>query len=79
MFLRTMGSCHLLFIMCTIETFAGGHFYLMKLLELFEEVYERMDEGTCRSRLLDFAKASDKVLHVRPTKSCNRAASHGKY
>jgi ribonucleases P/MRP protein subunit RPP40 len=58
--------------------FTKGRSCLTNLLEFFEEVYERIDEGKPVDVIyLDFAKAFDKVPHVRLAKKLQACGIRG--
>jgi hypothetical protein len=58
--------------------FTRGRSCLTNLLEFFEEVYERIDEGKPVDVIyLDFAKAFDKVPHVRLAKKLQAGGIRG--
>src|ERR1043165_5737992 len=60
--------------------FTRGRSCLTNLLEFFEEVYERIDEGKPVDVIyLDFAKAFDKVPHKDWPRSCKHAGLKGRY
>ena len=58
--------------------FTKGRSCLTNLLEFFEEVYEKIDEGNAVDVIyLDFAKAFDKVPHVRLAKKLQACGIRG--
>src|SRR6218665_2046280 len=60
--------------------FTRGRSCLTNLLECFEEVYERIEEGKSVDVIyLDFDKAFDKVPHKRLTKKLQSCGLEGRY